>query len=98
MLHHSATAMQYCPSSSAVARHFAARLSTLKPPISAPGEIVAPLLTVRHRVSLELVTAFPAGLGGAKNRVASPNVRPVRLVGRSVMAPRRTSRAHLHRP
>jgi hypothetical protein len=44
------------------------------------------------------VTAFPAGLGGAKNRVASPNVRPVRLVGRSVMARRRSSRAHLYLP
>jgi hypothetical protein len=44
------------------------------------------------------VTAFPAGLGGAKNRVASPNVRPVRLVGRSVKARRRSSRVHLYRP
>ena len=56
------------------ARHFGTKLGTPKPPISGPGEIVARLLTVRHRVSLELVTAFPAGLGGAKNRVASPNV------------------------
>ncbi|KGT77236.1 hypothetical protein MA20_21790 [Bradyrhizobium japonicum] len=74
MLHHGATAMQHCPSSSAVARHFAARLSTPKPRISAPDDVVARQLTIRNCVSLEQVTdAFLARRS------------PERLVGRSIM-------------
>ena len=46
------------------ARHFGTRLGTPKPAVFASDDIVARLLAIRHRVSLEPVTnVFLASLG-----------------------------------